>query len=181
MKKHIVCVLMILVALTLYACVGGGGDSGDGSDSGDSGGSFYLGDFNESGLPPDPGEDGKLTIEGIDFDDDGVRDDVQRFIAFTYEDDDLAQELLFDYARAQQKFILSKDKDEALENIVAEFLITECIFYLYPNEAMAMTNEIEGEMTNTKERVLEYMSMGSYLGGETFEGTPRDELSNICE
>ena len=31
-------------------------------------------------LPPDPGEAGKLTIDGIDSDKDGVRDDVQRWI-----------------------------------------------------------------------------------------------------
>jgi hypothetical protein len=32
-------------------------------------------------LPPDPGQAGKLTIDGIDVDKDGVRDDVQRWIA----------------------------------------------------------------------------------------------------
>lgn len=35
-------------------------------------------------LPPDPGELGKLTLEGIDSDGDGVRDDVQRWIAITH-------------------------------------------------------------------------------------------------
>ncbi len=28
-------------------------------------------------LPPDPGEVGKLTLQGVDSDEDGVRDDVQ--------------------------------------------------------------------------------------------------------
>lgn len=32
-------------------------------------------------LPPDPGEAGKQTLEGIDSDRDGVRDDVQRWIS----------------------------------------------------------------------------------------------------
>lgn len=32
-------------------------------------------------LPPDPGPAGKLTIDGVDIDKDGVRDDVQRWIA----------------------------------------------------------------------------------------------------
>lgn len=31
-------------------------------------------------MPPDPGKEGKKTIEGIDADQDGVRDDVQRWI-----------------------------------------------------------------------------------------------------
>lgn len=35
-------------------------------------------------LPPDPGEAGKLTIDGIDADKDGMRDDVQRWIALEW-------------------------------------------------------------------------------------------------
>jgi hypothetical protein len=35
-------------------------------------------------VPPDPGETGKQTVEGIDSDHDGLRDDVQRFILLTY-------------------------------------------------------------------------------------------------
>jgi hypothetical protein len=35
-------------------------------------------------LPPDPGEAGKVTLAGIDSDNDGVRDDIQRYIALTY-------------------------------------------------------------------------------------------------
>lgn len=37
-------------------------------------------------LPPDPGEAGKTTLEGIDSDNDGVRDDVQRWVLLTYSD-----------------------------------------------------------------------------------------------
>src|SRR5207245_6549121 len=35
-------------------------------------------------LPPDPGAEGRATLAGIDADGDGVRDDVQRYIALTY-------------------------------------------------------------------------------------------------
>jgi len=44
---------------------------------------------NKSGLalPPDPGKAGKETLLGIDADKDGVRDDIQRYIYFTYPDD----------------------------------------------------------------------------------------------
>jgi len=34
-------------------------------------------------LPPNPGEAGKATLQGIDSDNDGVRDDIQRYIALT--------------------------------------------------------------------------------------------------
>ena len=53
---------------------------------------FVSPDFaqgNNSGfvLPPDPGKAGKVTLLGIDTDGDGVRDDIQRYIYFTYPDD----------------------------------------------------------------------------------------------
>ena len=38
-------------------------------------------------VPPDPGAAGKQTLQGIDADGDGVRDDVQRFLAQQYGDD----------------------------------------------------------------------------------------------
>jgi len=41
-------------------------------------------------LPPDPGQAGKLTIDGIDVDKDGVRDDVQRWIAQNWGHSQLA-------------------------------------------------------------------------------------------
>jgi hypothetical protein len=46
------------------------------------------------GLPPDPGEAGKATIEGIDSDQDGLRDDIQRYIALTYPDSEKTREAL---------------------------------------------------------------------------------------
>jgi hypothetical protein len=45
-------------------------------------------------LPPDPGPAGMLTIEGIDADKDGIRDDVQRFIAENWGDSPLAVKVL---------------------------------------------------------------------------------------
>jgi len=35
-------------------------------------------------LPPDPGDTGKATLAGIDSDNDGVRDDIERYIWLTY-------------------------------------------------------------------------------------------------
>jgi hypothetical protein len=50
-------------------------------------------------LPPDPGEAGKATLEGLDSDHDGVRDDLQREIVFMYPDRDEVRRLL----RAEMK------------------------------------------------------------------------------
>ena len=40
--------------------------------------------FAGTGLPPDPGNAGDITIEGIDSDSDGIRDDVERRISLMY-------------------------------------------------------------------------------------------------
>jgi len=50
-------------------------------------------------LPPDPGEAGKVTLEGIDSDGDGVRDDVQRYIALTYPDSEKTRLALTQHAK----------------------------------------------------------------------------------
>jgi hypothetical protein len=49
-------------------------------------------------LPPDPGEAGKQTLEGIDADRDGVRDDVQRYIAQLFPSDQASRGALTQYA-----------------------------------------------------------------------------------
>ena len=55
-------------------------------------------------LPPDPGEAGKLTIDGIDSDKDGVRDDVQRWIAENWGHSPLAMKALTLHA---QEYLIS--------------------------------------------------------------------------
>src|SRR5688572_12980807 len=66
-----------------------------------------------SGLPPDPSDAGKVTIEGIDSDHDGVRDDVQRFIAGAYPDSPKIQ-LLLTYVAKNKLSALRDANDTAL-------------------------------------------------------------------
>jgi hypothetical protein len=60
-------------------------------------------------LPPDPGPAGMLSIEGIDSDKDGVRDDVQRFIALKWGHSERAVRSLTVLAKGQQQVILIGD------------------------------------------------------------------------
>ena len=52
-------------------------------------------------LPPDPGPEGKLTIDGIDSDKDGMRDDVQRWIATEWGHSEIAVKALTIYAQGR--------------------------------------------------------------------------------
>jgi len=56
-------------------------------------------------VPPDPGEAGKQTLEGIDSDGDGVRDDVQRWIILTYLAEGEMREAVAQLAGAQLEFL----------------------------------------------------------------------------
>jgi len=58
-------------------------------------------------LPPDPGPEGMKTIEGIDSDKDGVRDDVQRFIAENYGHSERAVMALREIAKTAQQQMLA--------------------------------------------------------------------------
>jgi len=55
-------------------------------------------------LPPDPGEAGKATLAGVDSDNDGVRDDIQRWIVLSTPDSQKMREALIQGSKARQKF-----------------------------------------------------------------------------
>jgi len=69
-----------------------------------------------SSLPPDPGEAGKATLAGIDSDGDGVRDDVQRWIATTYPNSEKIRAALRQLAQDYQRFILGNGDAATIYN-----------------------------------------------------------------
>lgn len=166
MKKYIIYTLLIISAFVLFAC-----SDGDNTPT-----------INDSGLPPDPGEAGKLTIEGIDSDNDGVRDDIQRYIALTYENES-TRKALTKYAKAQQSFLLSDDnKEKAIENVKIRSKATGCLRLIHSfDEAYQILDEIKPTIINTKERMRAYLSTDLLLSGGTFELPSDDELIDFCE
>jgi hypothetical protein len=60
-------------------------------------------------VPPDPGEAGKQTLEGIDADGDGVRDDVERWILSTFLNSPREQAVLHQYAVGFGSLLLNAD------------------------------------------------------------------------
>lgn len=69
------------------------------------------------GLPPDPGEAGKATLAGIDSDGDGIRDDIQRYIALTYPGDqniNVRKALRQNAEGFQLELLASSNKEESV-------------------------------------------------------------------
>jgi hypothetical protein len=134
-----------------------------------------------SDLPPDPGEAGKETLAGIDSDDDGIRDDIQRYIALNYPESEKTRAALRQASFALQKAILeSHDEESALYNTELEARASECIRYIHPDEGRKIDNLLVAEFLNTLERSRAYLEYNSKLGGHVFGTKDMDEYKTSC-
>jgi ABC-type Fe3+-hydroxamate transport system substrate-binding protein len=125
--------------------------------------------INELNLPPDPGEAGKLTIEGIDSDNDGVRDEIQRYIALEYPNSKKVRKVLTEMTKVNQAFILNaNDKDKVLEAVEKRNKQSACAFYIDPNGAYHKLKKLKAKLLNTKERTMAYIKADSQLSSMTF-------------
>ena len=107
-------------------------------------------------LPPDPGEAGKATLEGIDSDGDGVRDDVQRYIALTYPESERTRAALTQQIIVDQNVLLNAKNNQELE-VVAQSIadVQNCMAYIFGSvlEARKIRKQLEEEIFNTPERI----------------------------
>lgn len=108
----------------------------------------------ESFYPPDPGEAGKKGLTGVDSDQDGVRDDVERAVVDANGDRPELIPPLFHYAALKQTaFQALSDGLPPPDDYLDEFLrLTGCIEKLAPDVAQARMNAMSNQVTNTSER-----------------------------
>ncbi len=116
-----------------------------------------------AGFPPDPGEAGKATIEGIDADQDGVRDDVQRWIyAYVPEHPD-RQMALRKKARQYFKYNLSENLSakQAEDAGISSWKSIQCLFKVFPEGEDGFyrynsSHYLHAKVLNTFARVKRY-------------------------
>jgi len=135
-------------------------------------------------LPPDPGEEGKATLEGIDSDNDGVRDDVQRYILITYYDE--SEELkaaVLDYAKLSQSMLVdSSDKNKSISHAEQYFGKLKCLRYHEPINSRAIAQKIRALSLNTEKRFLANVKNSSHLSGQSFSaGILGEDLYKYCQ
>ena len=132
-------------------------------------------------LPPDPGEAGKTTLEGIDSDQDGIRDDIQRYIALTYLESQKTRAALRQFTIAFHKAILeSSDKENALNNTEDVHRAQECLWYIHSRSSIKMKNFLKAEYLNTMERSIAYLNYNKKLSGSVFGSKDLDEYKTSC-
>jgi hypothetical protein len=141
-------------------------------------------------LPPDPGAAGLTTLAGIDSDGDGVRDDVERYIALTYPNSAKTEAALTQIAIAMQSEVVdaptqSLAVSEALEWSYA----TDCLDSVTATgdadvvglrDSMDIANALKAQILNTPARAQAYFQADAQLGAWTYSRPNFAGLSARC-
>jgi hypothetical protein len=116
-----------------------------------------------SGLPADSGERGNETIEGIDSDNDGIRDDVERHISLHFKNKPKARAYSYVIAQKYQKLIenpaMSLSQQQALIVNISE--ASNCV----DKEVANGSGFIMPYVLNTYARSLAYINSLQTLKG----------------
>jgi hypothetical protein len=139
------------------------------------------------GLPADPGEEGKKTLEGIDSNHDGLRDDLEVFIYRNYDDKPLLREIVKKQTIIEQNGLLMENKEDALTVLDEYIFLIDCGSKIR-NEAGISRKEkdfidakYESLLTNTKERYRRWWQFNDFFGGQVIEGPSDKELEKCSE
>ncbi len=134
-------------------------------------------------LPPDPGPDGDATLEGVDVNDNGIRDDIERWIYLTYPESEKLRRALFqDYYPMQNMIIHGQQqyRDAVYDDMDALMRSGECLFYVYQNSPHKITAELKARIVNTDDRFYGYNESSRLLGGGSFGGSHPSEWKSSC-
>src|SRR5579864_450166 len=132
-------------------------------------------------LPPDPGPAGMITLAGIDSDGDGVRDDVQRWIAVTYPNSAKIRAALTQEARATQQMVLSSaTESQALAASNNELDAGECTMGLLGTDpGYELGTRLRATILNTADRTRAYLTADALTSGSSYR--PASEPLSLCQ
>lgn len=134
------------------------------------------------GFPPDPGEAGKATVEGIDSNNNRVRDDLERYIALTHRDSARMRAALMQSAIALANQLTARDSEQ--QSVFAAGEVTkanECLNYVDSDRGLDYGEALSAQFLNTKKRIEALKKYESNLWGKLFQGVPDDERAAACE
>ena len=141
-----------------------------------------LGDLSLN-LPPDPGPGGAATLEGVDVNGNGVRDDVERWIGLTYRDSQKARQALTQTYYAMQGFIVHadrEDRDAVYDDMTALQRSGECMNSIFGEAGYEMRKNLKANILNTSGRVQAYRQASRMLGGGSFPSRPLSKWRESC-
>ena len=138
-------------------------------------------------LPPDPGEEGKLTLEGIDSDNDGVRDDIQRWIVLRYPNSEKTRtafnQVSIDF---QNTLLTANNKDQSIEASRKFLRSRECVYHVLSANPSNLTeikfdlDQLRSVVLNTKLRSDAYMLSDKNFSGQVYRLLPLGGKKDAC-
>ncbi len=168
--RRILSLGLIGVMVAIFSGCGGGG-----------GGSPSVTPPSLPGLPPDPGVEGDATVAGIDSNNNGVRDDVERALHARHPNISATMMRAFmqDAKSAQMSVMAGETMDVGAidEASRLESLSITCLTDSLGTDAIDEVLFIEATTVNTRARSEAYINYNSALSGQFF-GAPE---GNTCE
>lgn len=148
-------------------------------------------------VPPDPGPQNDTTLAGIDSNKNGVRDDVERYIAANYGEPPQKMAYLMQYARAVAPFVESTfaSPAEALSAAGQRMRATECGASLIGppdrpfstaemsdlNKWLDAAGDVRRQYLSTPERLQRYIQNEQLLAGQSLKLEPATSSRAGCD
>ncbi len=130
-------------------------------------------------MPEPVVEDRSADPAGTDADGNGIRDDIDRLIADRYAASPALRHVAEQKARAMRQLLLATTREEALRAGEQIARASSCVFKVLPfaqpgavTTREAMSRDIEGLTTNTRERLRLYLAANNLAGGGYFSQPP---------
>jgi hypothetical protein len=198
MKRVVFVSTVLVLALAFNGC-DKKGDSGSKHNVGNNIPTGYTPEGGEEVngfiLPPypDPAENDK-TLLGIDTNENGVRDDVERWLIFRYKDHHrIVTEIGFQTARAAQEILKASPKTYEQALVVDEIMrkAVDCNYYfesyadgfgdpILIDHTIIISTAFKTMQFNTEERIKAYLAYDKALSGGVYRLTSIDELKAQC-
>jgi len=184
MKQHNLW-LIAGTLLVLSACGGAGGGSGDpvpsSSASAPSGGNPTT-PVATKGIIDN--EDMSAGLKGIDANNNGIRDDIDRLIAQKYSATPALKKAAEQTARSSQLLMLATNKNQVLIAVDEIRRSGACVDKVLPENTvaneklmLALVNEISALTANTEERFKAHWAASGLAGGSVF----RQPKEPVCD
>ncbi len=141
-------------------------------------------------LPPEPDPAvNNATLLGIDSNNNGVRDDVERYVIQTYKDEKIAVEIGFQVARAFNVVIENPENAKEVDRVLTA--AQDCAGY-FEDDAdefgdpilldtdIVTSKKFKSIMLNTASRIRAYLEYNRNLSGGVFTLTHADKEKEKC-
>lgn len=143
-------------------------------------------------VPPDPGPEGASTPAGVDRNNNGVRDDIERWIAASYPESATLRAGLMQYARSQQIYS-ARRMDSPAEALAVSARTSRAIacmvLTLGQGEAadaeasrrFRAMQQLDLQFLNTPERLKLFIENEKLLAGQVLESPEGSDPAKYCD